>query len=213
MSGPDPGPLRTTAIGWHGKLPLQGDFLGRGLPAGWLQTWDDWVQRALAAADHLIGHALLRERLLAMPPWQCLIDRPADGEWRAVCALVVPSTDRVGRVHPWVMAEALAPVDLDRLTPALLQARAQGASAWLRPALAQGAAAVEAGTARWMATPWREADTPPGESGDSASTRVAPPAGGSRWWRRMPEDDAFVGLDQPWPPQESLLLEWLAVPD
>lgn len=212
MTGSTSVPLRTAAIGWHGKLPLQGDFLGRGLPAGWLQTWDDWVQRALSAAGGLIGPALLRERLLAMPPWQCLIDRPEDRDWPAVCALVMPSTDRVGRVHPCVLAEALAPADVRRLTPALLHARARGASAWLRPALAQGAAAVDAGAARWMATPWRRTASLPSEDGGSAAG-IAPPVGGSRWWRRMPEDDGFVGLDQPWPPRESLLLEWLAVPD
>ena len=35
--------------GLFGKLPSTGDFVTRGLPAGFLRVWDAWLSRHLAA--------------------------------------------------------------------------------------------------------------------------------------------------------------------
>ena len=54
------GDVLTRAIGWYGKLPWVGDFVGHGLP--WQRTWDNWLQRSLPAAEVQWGHAALRQR-------------------------------------------------------------------------------------------------------------------------------------------------------
>ena len=223
MTSAHPSALRSSAVGWYGKLPERGDFTGQGLSVDWVRTWDEWLQRALAPAAQLIGPALLRERLLAMAPWQCLLQRPPQGDFDTACALVVASQDRVGRVFPLIVVEALEPGDVERLTPARLHRRARGLAQWLLPACADGVATVESGLQRWLATPWAgAADVAPsgpwwppagqasaeGEALFSAATK-----GRSRWWRRLEPDEGFQPLEQPWPPRESLLMEWLAVPD
>ena len=35
------------AIGWYGKLPSAGDFLGRRLPPEFQGPWDRWLQHGL----------------------------------------------------------------------------------------------------------------------------------------------------------------------
>ena len=76
------------AVGWYGKLPSRGDFVGRGLPKAWLRTWDDWLQRSLADASQRWG-AAMREHLLDMPPWQGVVlpGQPGAPAWCATADL------------------------------------------------------------------------------------------------------------------------------
>ena len=57
------GPL-LTAPGFWGKLPAAGDFVGRRLPAAFVEPWDRWVSRhlvpRLAAPDVLCFRAPAR---------------------------------------------------------------------------------------------------------------------------------------------------------
>lgn len=82
--------------GFFGKLPLAGDFVGRGLPTGFVRTWDRWCARHLAP----------------LPPasWPAggirfALSAPATG---LATGLVVASCDRAGRAFPLTVA-AVAP--------------------------------------------------------------------------------------------------------
>lgn len=199
------------AIGWYGKLPSRGDFVGRGLPRPLLRDWDDWLQRAMAAAGQRVGAALLDERLLAMAPWQCLVLTPQaqPPAWHGV---VTASADRVGRVFPLLVAEPCDAARLDGLALATLRARAAQLAGWLVDGAREASVReFEAGAVSWSAVEW------PGADGDEHDTlralRDRHPAARSFWWRLGPEDGLADLLAQPWPPHEDLLLEWLAVTD
>ena len=199
------------AIAWYGKLPSSGDFVGRGLPRPLQRTWDDWLQRAMAAAQRRVGAALLRERLLAMAPWQCVVLAAAPGQpaWHGV---VRSSADRVGRVFPLLLAEACDAPRLDALALPTLRARALQLARWLGDTAPRASAReFEAGAAQWAATAWPDAVEDGGETLQALRTRHA--TAHSFWWRLGPGDGAADPHAQPWPPQEGLLLEWLAVTD
>lgn len=81
--------------GFHGKLPVTGDFLTRGLPSGFAAFWDGW------AARHLTGREAWPEGGLRL--------RLASGGKVAV-GVVIPGADRVGRRFPlagFAIAETL----------------------------------------------------------------------------------------------------------
>lgn len=200
------------AIGWYGKLPSRGDFVGRGLPRPLLRDWDDWLQRSMAAAGQRVGAALLDERLLAMAPWQCLVLTP-EGEPAAWHGVVTASADRVGRVFPLLVAEVCDAARLDGLALAALRARAVQIAGWLVDAVREASSReFEAGVASWSAVGWAGAE---GDAcGDTLrALRDRHPSARSFWWRLGPEDGLADVLAQPWPPREDLLLEWLAVTD
>lgn len=207
--------LLPQAVGWWGKLPSRGDFVGRGLPRPWLRLWDDWLQRALADASRQVEAALLRERLLAMSPWQCLV-LPSTAGQPAWSGVVTASSDRVGRVFPLLFAEAYAEPALERIDLAALRGRAAQIASWLRDA-APGSSPreLDIGAARWATAAWTSpaAAGRPAADGTLAGLRQGRPSAGSFWWRLEPPAHDGDVLGEPWPPRESLLLEWLAVTD
>jgi type VI secretion system protein ImpM len=201
--------LLPLAVGWYGKLPSRGDFVGRGLPAPWLETWDGWLQRGLAGAARQLGADVLRARLPAMPPWQCVVLPAASGE-PAWCGVVVPSTDRVGRAFPLLLAEAYEEAALDRVGLVPLQTRALGVADWLdRIGALSSPRAFDAGVARWAATGWRGAPSPASGPGTLAELRQAAPHAQSFWWRPEPLGPMVPPLAEAWPPRESLVLDWV----
>lgn len=202
--------LLPQAIGWYGKLPTRGDFVGRGLPRPWLRVWDDWLQRGLTGAARQLGAARLRERLLAMPPWQCLVLPLQHGQpvW---CGVVAPATDRVGRVFPLLLAEAYDPAALDRAGLRQLQARALYVADWLdRFGALSSPREFEAGAAQLGATPWRwaPAAAAPAEA-TVAGLRADWPGSASFWWCPEPVGEMHPPLAEDWPPRETLILDWL----
>lgn len=206
-------------IGWYGKLPSRGDFVGRGLPRPLLRDWDGWLQRAMAAAGQRVGAALLDERLLAMAPWQCLVLMPeAEPEaepavWHGV---VTASADRVGRVFPLLVAEVCEAARLDGLALEALRARAVQIAGWLVDGAREASVReFEAGAASWSAVDWPGVDSDGSDvHGDTLrALRDRHPSARSFWWRLGPEDGLADVQAQPWPPREELLLEWLAVTD
>ena len=206
------GELLPMAVGWYGKLAARGDFVGRGLPRSWLRVWDDWLQRAMANASRQIDAALLRERLLAMSPWQCIVLPVAQGQpaWSGV---VIASTDRVGRVFPLMLAEAYVLGDVDRVGLSDLRERAARIAHWLREAAtALSPRDFELGAAQWGADAWPAVSASDGQETVATLCRRRPSAH-SFWWRLDASDHDAEVFDQPWPPHESLLLEWLAVTD
>lgn len=88
--------------GFHGKLPVAGDFLTRGLPTGFAAFWDGWAARHLAGRQHWPDGGV-RLRL-------------ASGG-KVAAGVVIPGADRVGRRFPlaaFLVADALpGPAGLD----------------------------------------------------------------------------------------------------
>lgn len=215
MNAGAPLSLLPQAIGWYGKLPSRGDFLGRGLPRPWVRVWDEWLQRAMAGASRQVDAALLRERLIAMSPWHVVVLPAAAGQplWSGT---VVATTDRVGRVFPMLLAEAYAEADIESADLAGLHERAAQLGQWM------GASATvlsprdfELGVAQWGAQAWSASEhvLEAVEPESIAALRHSRPAARSFWWRLDGSMQEVGVLDETWPPRESLLLEWLAVSD
>jgi type VI secretion system protein ImpM len=202
--------LRPQAIGWWGKLPARGDFVGDGLPRDWLRRWDGWLQRALAEAARNLGPARLRERLAAMRPWQCVV-LPRRPDEPAHLGVVAPSQDRVGRVFPMLLAEAYDAAALDAASAAQLQARGLTLADWLdRVGTLASPSAFAAGAAQLAATAWparASADAP--DAPTLAGWRTASPDAASFWWCPEPLDGPPEPLGERWPPSETLVLDWL----
>lgn len=102
-------PLVTEAVGWHGKLPVAGDFVTRRLHAGFVEAWDGWLSGGLAAlrqrdAQHWLEH------YLASPAWRFVITQqflPGPLGLAAWGGVMIPSVDRVGRYYPLTLAARL----------------------------------------------------------------------------------------------------------
>ncbi|MFD1745001.1 type VI secretion system-associated protein TagF [Rhizobium helianthi] len=88
-------------IGFFGKLPAHGDFVGWGLSADLQRLLQDWLQAGLQAARERHGEAWQRT-FKSMPPWRFLIE---EGLWsnHAIAGVLIPSEDRVGRGFPLVL--------------------------------------------------------------------------------------------------------------
>jgi type VI secretion system protein ImpM len=200
--------LTPQSIGWYGKLPSRGDFVGRGMPRPWLHAWDDWLQHGLAFAAQQLGTMALRERLMAMPPWQCVV-LPQQHDQAAWCGVVAPSTDRVGRLFPLLLAEAYDETALNRVDLKCLQERARRLADWLKQAgNSPSPKEFGLGATQLAATPWR--GEPTASADTFAGLRVAWPAAASFWWRTEPPGDMRMPLAEDWPPRESLVLDLLA---
>ena len=217
-----PALLRPIATGWWGKLPTQGDFVGDGLPLAWRHVWDDWLQRALAQALGRFGRDGLRARLLAMPPWQCLV--PAADGGTAWAGVVLAAGDRVGRVFPMLLVEGYAADALDAAGVHALQRRALRLADWLDQVgvlsgptdFAAGARAI--GDEGWDASPPHAAATPAGDAPPAPAAavdatvgalRAAHPGAGSFWWRPEPVGALPPPRVEPWPPSDALVTRWL----
>ena len=89
-------------FGFYGKLPSQGDFVGRRLPWDFNEAWDQWMQNGLRRAREQLGAGWLTAYLSA-PVWRFRL-RPGligDSGW---VGLWFASVDRVGRHFPLVVA-------------------------------------------------------------------------------------------------------------
>lgn len=111
-----PGP----EVGLFGKLPARGDFVRRRLDEEFIEAWDAWLQRVIAASREALGSRWL-ECFLSAPVWRFVV--PAGMYSKAGwVGLMLPSVDRVGRYFPLTLAAPLAEDGID--VPATL-AKAQ----------------------------------------------------------------------------------------
>ncbi len=83
--------------GIFGKLPWLGDFVTRRLPHSFVEPWDDWLQRGMAATREALGDGWL-DSFLTAPVWRFLL--PAGSAGPAMAGVLMPSVDRVGRYFP-----------------------------------------------------------------------------------------------------------------
>jgi type VI secretion system protein ImpM len=107
------GLLRDAVIGVHGKIPARGDFVQAGLPRAFIDPWDCWMQRMLAASRAILGEVWLPAWLeaavwrFALTPGTCGPD--------AVIGVWMPSVDSVGRYYPLTLAAVVADADSPEL--------------------------------------------------------------------------------------------------
>lgn len=106
-----------TPPGFYGKIPSRGDFVSRRLPRAFLDPWDSWLQRAVAASRSALGEAWL-DAYLTGPIWRFALPPGLCGE-QAVTGLLMPSVDSVGRYYPMTIATLLP----ERPNPFLLASR------------------------------------------------------------------------------------------
>ena len=135
--------------GFEGKLPCRGDFVGRGLPRGFLTPWTAWVEAALAASRASLGETWV-EAWLEAPIWCFTLPGGLAGP-DAVAGLLMPSVDKADRHYPLTLACVFPAVsaapDQTAVAPWLAEAEALAREALaydLEPdALAQRLTALE----------------------------------------------------------------------
>lgn len=133
--------------GFHGKLPGFGDFVSRGLPAGFQAFWDGWAARHLAGRHAGWPEGGLRLRL--------------QSGGRVAAGVVLPGADRVGRRFPlaaFVIAPALP--------------GAAGLDGWCDAAAAALQAAQAAGQGPEALQETLEALVPPEGTGEGAAMQL-----------------------------------------
>jgi type VI secretion system protein ImpM len=89
-------------VGFLGKLPARGDFVLRGLPRGFADAWDAWLQESMTGSRDILGDAWLPAWLEA-PVWRFALPAGHCGP-DAVAGVMLPSVDRAGRHWPLTLA-------------------------------------------------------------------------------------------------------------
>lgn len=97
-------------VGYHGKVPARGDFVGHGLPREVLAPWDLWLSASLGEAGRRLGTAW-EPMFAGAPVWRFALSAGLCGE-TALAGILMPSADRVGRLYPFTIAATL-PETLD----------------------------------------------------------------------------------------------------
>ncbi len=99
----------TDIAGWHGKLPVAGDFVTRRLHSVFVEAWDNWLSNGLTGLQERDA-AHWREHYLASPPWRFVITQdfmPSPLNAVAWAGVIIPSIDRVGRYYPLTLVSRL----------------------------------------------------------------------------------------------------------
>ena len=96
-------------VGFFGKLPSHGDFIGRRVGSAFREAWDAWLQRCLAESQRQLGPRWL-ECYLTSPMWRFFLCDGVAGE-ASYAGVLLPSVDRVGRYFPLTVVAEL-PVEL-----------------------------------------------------------------------------------------------------
>lgn len=106
-------------FGAFGKIPSVGDFFRIAPPPGFVQVWDDWVQRAMLVGQTALGGNWDAEYMSA-PIWRFTLSAGLAGPQKAM-GVLMPSVDRVGRRFPLTLVAALptpGPAQLDHFSEA-----------------------------------------------------------------------------------------------
>jgi len=87
--------------GYCGKIPSLGDFVSLGLDASLEQSWNEWVQAALAVSrEKLQGQWL--DNYLTSPIWHFAVSGGVCSD-RNFAGTLIPSVDNVGRYYPFTL--------------------------------------------------------------------------------------------------------------
>lgn len=93
------------SIGLFGKLPAHGDFVQRNLSAGFINSWDEWLQHFIAGTQEQLGEAWL-DVYLTSPIWRFVFSSGVIDE-NVWAGIMMPSIDRVGRYYPFSIVKKL----------------------------------------------------------------------------------------------------------
>jgi type VI secretion system protein ImpM len=86
-----------------------GDFVSRRLPASFINTWDLWLQHAIAASRVQLGDRWL-DLYLTGPIWRfALMPGTLPGNTDMWAGVLMPSVDKVGRYFPLTIALRIEP--------------------------------------------------------------------------------------------------------
>lgn len=88
--------------GYFGKVVTHGDFVRRRLPVDFVAGWDAWLQGALQHGRRALGLDW-PELYLNSPLWRFAFGAGVCGA-SAMCGVLVPNVDRVGRHFPLTLA-------------------------------------------------------------------------------------------------------------
>lgn len=91
--------------GAFGKMPALGDFFRIGLPPGFVEPWDRWLQTGMAGLRDLLG-ARWEECYMSAPIWRFTLAAGLAGP-QAAQGVLMPSVDRVGRQFPLTLVRLL----------------------------------------------------------------------------------------------------------
>jgi type VI secretion system protein ImpM len=97
--------------GWYGKLPTNGDFVTRRLPASFIEAWDAWLNAMITGSREQLGSGW-REAFLSAPAWRFVL-APGVIAQQGWAGLIVPSVDAVGRYFPLTVASGLSTRSID----------------------------------------------------------------------------------------------------
>jgi len=97
--------MKSTALGFYGKLPQNGDFITRNLGQVFIQPWDAWLQQALSTSQQQLGKSWL-QRYLTSPIWRFVLSSGVCGD-NAWAGILMPSVDKVGRYFPLTVVAPL----------------------------------------------------------------------------------------------------------
>ena len=100
--------IESLSVGWYGKIPSLGDFISRRLPANFIDIWDIWLQRAMAASREQLGERWL-DLYLTSPIWRFILMPDVCGNTKLWTGILMPSIDKVGRHFPLTIATEIEP--------------------------------------------------------------------------------------------------------
>lgn len=89
-------------VGFWGKLPARGDFVGAGLKEDAIAAFESWSRAAIAASRAELGDGW-DERWMSAPIWRFRLGEGVTGRM-ALAGLWLPSVDSVGRRFPLFIA-------------------------------------------------------------------------------------------------------------
>lgn len=92
-------------LGMCGKIPSRGDFVAQQLTAGFVDSWNEWLQAVMAVSREQLGQAWL-ETYLTSPVWHFALSAGVCGA-DAVLGTLMPSVDQVGRHFPFTLARTM----------------------------------------------------------------------------------------------------------
>jgi type VI secretion system protein ImpM len=87
--------------GYCGKIPSLGDFVSLGLDNSLEQSWNEWVQAALAVSREKLQGTWL-DNYLTSPIWHFAVSAGVCAD-RSFAGTLIPSVDNVGRYYPFTL--------------------------------------------------------------------------------------------------------------
>ncbi len=93
------------SLGFHGKLPLRGDFVQRRVAGDFLAAWDPWLERCVHRSREVLGNDWLKAYLTS-PMWRFVTSAGVCGGLPCT-GVLMPSVDAVGRYYPLTLVQAL----------------------------------------------------------------------------------------------------------